>query len=453
MSQTISIFSTVTQADNILVEVPENGLLQDRYFPTADKDMFQSKEVLFDWDKSDLKAGTFVKKGYINGQTVTYRGNAVEPPRVGISDSIDPTDQDRVLFEQLCYQQGSDSPSRADAMEDLKRIKAARLVQRAHRSIEKTCANVLFNNAVVGQIQTSSTDDTMIDLDITYYDPIAGNDQRFIPKYAWGNVSATPYQDVVAMVNALVEHGGKAEDLLISPEAWKLLQKDNDFKTQFELIHTEDSVLFGRNIKDARHVAIAVFGGYMLNVIVYYGAYKNDSGKLTPFLDKGFVCILSENCGRTLCGGCTLMNPASISAEDVYGVNSFVQRRGKYIVSQFVDLNNQQLMIRCESRPLPAPYRPWQWITMDAQNTNSISEGVQAPDVSIEFDSDDENATLPADLSHQAGGSKITIADATTTTVGVTFDGYYVNGVKQTKDENNKYTVPNVDTVWEAVFE
>jgi hypothetical protein len=444
----ISIYDTITQADQLLLEVPENNLLQTRYFPTDRKDEFQSKKVLLDFDEGDLKAGAFVQKGYINGETTEWRGSAVEPPRVGIQDTIDPTDADRLLFEQLCYEQGVDNPNRAEAFDDLKRVKALREIARTQRSIEKTCANVFLNNGVEGTIAKSATDSTQVPLNIRYFDPEKGNEQRYIPKYAWGNGSATPYKDVVAMVNALVQHGGKAEDLLIAPEAWQILEADQAFNKQFTTFHTEDSVLFGREVEDARQVGIGNFGGYMLNIIVYYGQYKNDAGNMVQYLPKDFVCVTAPRCGRTLCGGCTLLNPAQIGADDVVGVDSFKQRRGKYVLSQYMDLDAQLLAIRCESRPLPAPYSPWRWVTMEAQNTNDISEGVVAPDVNIDFafvDGDGEEitpTTKPADIAHAAGGSKLTVT--TPVLSSYTFSKFVLeDGSTWSAGLDGKYICPN----------
>lgn len=452
MATSISVYSTITQADQLLIDVPENGLLQTRYFPTESKDEFQSKEVLLDFDEGDLKAGAFVKKGYINGETVVWRGSAVEPPRIGIEDSIDPTDQDRLLFEQLLYAQGSESPSRADAFDDLKRVKAGREVKRVQRSIEKTCAQVFLDNGISGSMPTSATDATPVAIDVNYYSDAAGNEQRYIPQYAWGNGSAKPYRDVVAMVAALVAHGGKAEDLLIAPQAWQLLEADSEFKEQFTMFHTQDSVLFSREIEGAQHVGMGNFGGYLLNIIVYYGQYRDGSGKMTQYLPKDFVCITAPRCGRTLCGGCTLLNPAAIGADDVIGVNSFQQKRGKYIVSQFMDLNAQQLAIRCESRPLPAPYSPWRWITMEAQNSNELSGGVVAPDVNLDFVFKDASGntivptTKPSDLAHVPGGSKLTTSEVPDLVLsGYTFSKYILeDGTTWSKGLDSKYVCPNV---------
>ena len=451
MANQISVYSTITQADQFLIDVPENGLLQTRYFPTEAKDEFQTKEVLLDFDGGDLKAGAFVKKGYITGETVVWHGSAVEPPRIGIEDSIDPTDHDRLLFEQLMYSQGGESPSRADAFDDLKRVKAGREVKRVQRSIEKTCAQVFLDNGVSGSMPKSATDSTPVNIDVNYYSDKEGNDQRYIPKHAWGSEGATPYKDVVKMVSELAAHGGKAEDLLIAPQAWAILEQDAAFKDQFTRFHTQDSVLFAREIEGAQHVGMGNFGGYLLNLIVYYGQYKDASGAMTQYLPKDFVCVTAPRCGRTLCGGCTLLNPSAIGADDVVGVNSFVQKRGKYIVSQYMDLNAQQLAIRCESRPLPAPYSPWRWITMEAQNNNEIAGGVVAPDVNLEFVFVDARgdvitpSTKPNDLAHVPGGSKIaTSAVPDPVLSGYTFNKYILEDGSTWEKGSDGYVCPNI---------
>ena len=451
MANQISVYSTVTQADQLLIDAPENGLLQTRYFPTESKDEFQTKEVLLDFDDGDLKAGAFVKKGYINGNTTVWRGSVVEPPRIGIEDSIDPNDHDRILFEQLMYAQGSESPSRADAFDDLKRVKAGREVKRVQRSIEKTCAQVFLDNGISGTMPTSATDSTPVTIDVNYYSDETGNVQRYIPKFAWGSEGATPYYDIVTMVSKLVANGGKAEDLLIAPEAWANLEKDKDFTNQFTRFHTQDSVLFAREIEGAQHVGMGNFGGYLLNIIVYYGQYKDASGEMTQYLPKDFVCVTAPRCGRTLCGGCTLLNPSTIGADDVVGVNSFVQKRGKYIISQFMDLNAQQLAIRCESRPLPAPYSPWRWITMEAQNNNEIAGGVVAPDVNLDFVFKDANGdtiaptTKPNDLAHVPGGSKIaTSAVPDLVLSGYTFTKYLLGDGSTWEKGSDGYVCPNI---------
>ena len=138
MGAQISVYDQTTQPRMLLIEDLTPRLLQERYFPTNEPmDLFDSKSVLLDFDEGDFGLGAFVTKGYVDGNTTTYFANNVVPPRIGISDTIDCADKDRVLFEALC--RNDLSPSHADALDALLRIKAARCVNRASRSIERLC--------------------------------------------------------------------------------------------------------------------------------------------------------------------------------------------------------------------------------------------------------------------------------------------------------------------------
>lgn len=449
MSNQISVASTITQAEGYLLESKNDRMLQDVFFPTPETAIFPTSEVLFDMDNGDWQVAPTVSTGYKTTNVVSFTSNAVQPPRVAPETVIDPMDRDRVMFESLCYAANGD---RALAYEAYRRIVARKLGDTVYRKIEMFIVDMLMNMAIEGTMPTSPTDDTPVPIQIKFYDDSEGNQQRYLPAYAWGNASATPCRDVDAMVNALAEHSGEPSILLISPEAYALLSRDPEFKDTFEAYHGEDSYLCGRPYKGARKVAQRVFGGYPLDIVVYSGSWQDENKIRHHYLPKGFVCVLSANVGETKCGGAVLMNPSAIGAEEGSSINAFVQRRGKVIGSEFIDLRNQRLSVRMESRPLPAPYRKWSWITMDAMNNNEISGGSVGAVVSVDFDSDDDNATLPSDLTNQLGGSKVTIADATTTTVGVSFDGYYVNGAKQTKDGDGKYTLPMINSIWEARF-
>lgn len=446
MANSISVYSAVTQAKTFLVDFPKDKLLQDIFFESTDEDNFCTKEVMFDFDDPDLGVCPMVSKGYKDQNVLTWRASSVEPPRCALEVAIDPTDADRRIFESLCYQANG---NRSQAIQDYKRILASRCAERVARKIETLCASVLMHNAIVGSMPKSPSDSTPVPVEIRYYSEETGNQQRYLPATAWGQNGATPYKDVCAMTDALSVHGGNPEVLLISPEAYALLSADNDYKAFFETYHSSQSVLTGEDYRGGRLVARCTFGGYPLDVVVYSGSYKDDNNNVIRFLEKGFVCVLSRHVGHVLAGGVCLCEPSAVIAEDIDD-STFKQMRGKIIMSQFVDLNTQTVKLRAESRPLPAPWKAWQWITMDAQNSNSISGGTQGAVISVDFDSEIEGATLPADLTNQLGGSKISIADASKQ--GETFDGWYLNGVKLVKDSDNKYTLPYVDCVLEARF-
>lgn len=369
MASTISVYDQTTQPRMLLIEDKRPKLLQERYFPTNEPmDLFDSKSVLLDFDDGDWASGAFVKKGYVDGNTTSYWANNVVPPRVGVSDTIDTSDKDRVLFEALC--RNDLSPSHADAQDALLRIKAARCVNRVSRSIERLCVMALQNNAIQFTMDTSPTDSTQVTVDIEYFDSTgsAPNPQSYIPSKDWGVSGATPHDDVCTMITTLVQHGGRAEDLLMSEKAWGYLYADMNSKGLLNSqIHYTNIAngdvrdLFSEEIEGAKCVGQAQFNGHVLNLIVYNAGYKAANGTFTNYLPDNFVCILAPGCGRTLCGACSLPNPVAMFNGGSADIKQVV---GKYLVYKYYDFNNEAVAVRCASNPLPSPLSAWRWITL-----------------------------------------------------------------------------------------
>ena len=421
----INVFDTVSQGDGFLVEIPENAFIQNRYFQSSPRTEFFSKKLVLDFDSEDLKAGAWVKKGFVNGQTTKFRATAIEPPRIGVSDTIDPSDNDRQLFEQLCYEMGDNGSNHAEALENLKRVKVMRLGQRCSRSIEKVCAQVLLDNAVRGTMATSPTDSTPVEIEIKFYDDSdgKGNPQRYVPAVAWDH-GGTPYRDIVKMCVALKQHGGKPREVLMSPEAWICLRNDPILEKYVSWYHSEGSSVGGGEDGDAERVARVVFDGYALDIIVYSGMYENADGEMVSFLPKDFVCVLSPDCGRLFTAGVTMLNPQSVTVADPMDASSFIPRRGKFIASQYVDLKAQELSLQVESKPLPAPKKDWQWITMLANNTNEIADGVvgAASDIDFALAHEEAGVTLPADMTNLVAGSSASFKIPTATNGSLVVD-------------------------------
>ena len=453
-STVVSVYDTMSQADTFLVEIPENSFIQNRYFKNSPRTEFFSKKLVLDFDSEDLKLGAWVRKGYVNGETTKFRATAVEPPRLGVQDTIDPENDDRVLLEQIAHEMGDSGAGHVDALENLKRVKVMRLGNRISRSIEKLCVQCLLDNAIRGTMATSATDSTPIDVEIKYYDDAdgKGNPQRFIPKVAWSSEGATPYRDICAMAYALKQHGGKAREVLMSPEAWICLRNDPLIEKYISWIHSEGSTMGGEEDGDVERVARVIFDGFAMDVIVYSGIYCDEDGNEVPFLPADFVAVLSPDCGRLFTAGVTALNPQSITAVDPQGTASFIPRRGKMIASQYVDLAAQELALRVESKPLPAPTKQWQWCVGLMNNTNAVSEGTvgYAVDVDFALAKEEAGVTLPEPLVNQVGGSSYTLtiptAAASTKVVNVYLDGVEIAS-KKAQGSTVEITLPNEDAL------
>lgn len=368
---TISVLSTVAQAEGFQAEVADSTLLGTRYFPNTAGDNFAGKEVLFDFDSSDLAKGAFLTSGYKDGNTTTWISNAVVPPRVADVDSVDPKDLDRQLFERLCRAQGADL-NRAQAFQDLAVIKASRLAKRIDRAIELLAALVLSEGKIDFD-QDATPDGTDTDhIVCKFYDPAKGANNHYVGKNAWNASGAHPYDEVCGMVNEMIKHGKRAEDLVLGANAWAALSNDDKFiKFAGATYHSEGMMIDFGEIEGAQHVAKCVFNGLQLNVIVYSAGYKAADGTMKSFIDPNAAIVISSEIGRTLCGGVTLLRDNV--GYDLEG--SFMDMTGKYIEHLYKDFDAQKLYIRSESRPLPAPkhsVNDMDWIYCDT--TMSASE-------------------------------------------------------------------------------
>lgn len=438
MANVISVYSTVAQAEGFEVEVRDTTLLSSRYFPTTPGDEFAGKEVLFDFDKGDLEKGAFLTSGYKTGSTVSWIANSVIPPRVGDQDSVDPTDQDRQLFERLCRAQGADL-NRAEAYQNLLTLKAARLAKRTDRAKEVLASMVLAEGKIEFDQDKDDTGSETDHIVCKFYDPAKGADNHYIPAVAWDSASAKPYDDVCKMLNEGIKHGRRYTDLLLGANAWAMLSNDEKFeKFAGKTYHSDGMTLDFGDVDGAQHVASAVFNGVRLSVIVYGGAYKDSSGVLQNFIDPNAAILISDGIGRGLQGGCTLLNPDSIG----YGIeNAFVGLTGIHMMSIFKDFNNQKLYLREESRPLPTPkhsVNEWDWIYCDT--SMSITDGAFG-DVAkgISFDQDEE-LTWATDCSCSA--TAVVAGEAVSITVGtVTGKSVKLYAVKDGKPSGDALTV------------
>lgn len=380
MSNTIVIQDTITQVSTLIVEMPSDKLLQERYFPTGEMDIFDSKKVMVDFDNGNRMAGVFLKKGYDEQDTTTFFTQVVEPPRIGVCDNIDTinNDRDRMMFERLSKPQGDIHPTRADAMNGLLRLKAVRAADRVSRSIEWLCANAFKDNGVDLAYATSPLESEEVVCEVHFYEGNT-NPQAIQAEHAWGTTGATPYKDVCKALKELRAHGGRAEDLLLSVDAWDYLREDmitlglwNASQIHMTFIANEKGRdnLFPEVMDYVEVIGDALFDGFKLKIIVYNGGYEDvpqKGGAWHSYLGENFVCICAPKCGRTLCGSVSKVNPKAIVDQEIDPVACLT---GKYIATRRVQLDNnagneEGVSIRVESVPLPIPARVWSWCTVE----------------------------------------------------------------------------------------
>ena len=373
----IEITDVISQAETEVFEIPASKFLQEHYFGGGSEmeNVFDTKSVLIDMDNGNRESGAFLKKGYADGNTTTFFSATVIPPRIAVSDGIDTVgnDKDRMMFEKLCKGVGAAQLSRADAFNALLKLKLARCGEKVLRSIERLCAAVITGNGLSFSYNTSPTDSTAVNCEVSYWDlgsdasnPNA-NPQTYANAVKWGGTNATPYDDICAMISKLRQNGGEADELLLSDSAWSKLHADiiakqlNEGQIQFINLTNNGAQTLEQPYEGATVVGDVLFNGTRLRCIVYAGGYQASDGTFTPYLSGDFAAVIKSGCGRILYGAVSKVNPAAVASYDVPAVSALT---GKLIGTRHVDANTDDVSVRVESVPLPMPSHIWSWVVL-----------------------------------------------------------------------------------------
>lgn len=162
----------------------------------------------------------------------------------------------------------------------------------------------------------------------------------FNPTVAWDQASATPYRDVKAMSQKLIDGGaGSAKVLLTSSKNWGYLQADPEFKEVF--IKPNEGI----NIPFVQTMGIgesAVYRGTFDNIEVWtYDATYVQGGVRKRYIPSGYVGLISDISG--FIAQCQIKN---------------IEAAGQpleYFDLQWQEKDPSGIFVLTESAPLPVP--------------------------------------------------------------------------------------------------
>ncbi|WP_347473235.1 major capsid protein [Acinetobacter thermotolerans] len=160
------------------------------------------------------------------------------------------------------------------------------------------------------------------------------------PTIAWDQANATPYRDIKAMAQLLVDNGaGTAKVLLTSSKNWGYLQADAEFKEVF--IKPNEGI----NIPFVQTMGIgesAVFRGTFDNIEVWtYDATYVQGGQRKRYIPSGYVGLISDVSG--FIAQCQIKHlEAAGQPLDYFDV-------------QWQEKDPSGILVLTESAPLPVP--------------------------------------------------------------------------------------------------
>ena len=296
----INLYDTRTMLAAKEVFAPSSTFLRDRYFPTSDADIFDTKKVNIDYeDEQNNKIAPAVLPG-TGGIPVDRRGyetHELEPPtfapeRVLTSDAMFDRQAGEVIGGGLTPAQ-REANILAKDLADLGRMIDLREEQMA--------AKTLTENAYVIKQYADKFGSQGEDKTLKFYSEVS-NPAVYISS-GWSSSSTNIISDLAAMADSLTKRGLPASDVVVAGDVGDVMLGNSEIQELLDIRRYELGTVKPEELPNGA-VLIAVLNvkGHIMNIISYSRTYTDESGASKEFLPSGSVVVTAPACGRTAYG-------------------------------------------------------------------------------------------------------------------------------------------------------
>lgn len=313
----------------------------DKFFPN--RRAFTSTDIpLGDLDTSTPIAPLVAPsiEGRIMADKAEYNVRYVKPAYLKPSGMVTPQNVNDIATLESLRQAGVISNVRT--MSDVEQLRVAQAARYARNRQAITNFNVQAAVKVLidGKVTFQSADFPEVTVDFGRH-----SDLRFSPVTTWDAVGATPVDDISAMIDSMVEHGGTTPSVaLMSSKVFTAFAKNAQFKENFITANGANAAnplsVGSFNSRDAK------YRGELdgIEFWTYDATYRDESGAAKRYIsEKGFYLISDLN--GFLCN-------CSLQHLDVLGIPLEVY---DYMT---VSKDPSGIKLISESSPLPVPSNP-----------------------------------------------------------------------------------------------
>lgn len=345
----INIYETHTMLAAISLMSPRRTFLRDRYFPTADEDIFVTEDVLIEYEdeaKKKLAPCVVPYKGGIPVARDGYKTVRYTPANVVPSRTLSITDLKKKQFgETLFSQQKPEQREAAYLKKDMKQ-----LMGMVDGREEYMAAQTLLNNGyTMRHYADTYGGDKYEEYGIKFYDE-GTNPAEYIPS---GTMNTTEeagrkfLADIFAMACMLTKRGLPATDVIMEPtlaamvlnNEWIIRLMDN---RRLETVKLNPEVL----PDGVTYIGKINVLGKMLDFYCYEEEYTDESGSNKQFIPEGYAIVTAPNCGHTLYGAVTQIEEAD------HEYHTYAAKRVPHITT---DVKNGIKDLDMNAKPLTAP--------------------------------------------------------------------------------------------------
>lgn len=345
----INIYETHTMMAAISLMPPRRTFLRDRYFPTADEDIFVSEDVLIEYEdeeKKKLAPCVVPYKGGIPVAREGYKTVRYTPANVVPSRVLSITDLLKKQFGETLFSQ--QQPAQREAAYLKKDMR--QLMSMIDGREEYMAAQTLLNNGYTMKHYADEYGGKKYEeYQIKFYDE-ATNPSVYIPSGKMDTSEEAGRKflaDIYAMACMITKRGLPATDVVTEPtlaaqimnNEWivKLMDNRKLDTVQLNPIELPDGVTYIGKINVL---------GKMLNFYCYEEEYVDELGGSKQFIPEGYAIVTAPNCGHTMYGAVTQIEEAD------HEYHTYASKRVPHITT---DAKNSIKELDMNAKPLTAP--------------------------------------------------------------------------------------------------
>lgn len=340
----LPIYSTDVLVESVKKQKLVPSFLRNRYFPTSEKDIFATGDVLVEYKEGSQKLAPFVhpRKGGVTLAREGYQVNRYTPANVAPKRVLTTDDLKAKGFGEALF--ANEKPAQREA-----KLLAQDLVD-LDESItfreEAMSAEVILTG---GCIMKHITDDPSKpeEREIRFYDEVS-NPNQYTPDVEWGATGSKILADLFAICQDRSKKGLASTDLLTSPSALLALMQDEAILKLLDTKNYDAGKIETTELPDGAKILgkLNVFG-YLLSIISYNATYTNDEGVETSYITDGKAVVTAPALGHTLYGAVSIINDDKVRRDYV----------AKRVPKLITDENTDSRELRMTSKPLIAPHQ------------------------------------------------------------------------------------------------
>lgn len=346
----VNLYDTRTMLAAKEVFAPSSTFLRDRYFPTSDNDIFDTKKIDIDFkDEQNNKLAPAVLPG-TGGIPVDRRGyetHELEPPTFA---------PERVLTDDHLFNRqagevfgGSVTPQQREAnilSEDL-----ADLGRMIDLREELMAAKTLTENGYAIKQYADKYAAQGIDKNIVFY--TEPSNPAVYTSSGWSTSSTNIISDLAAMAGSLTKRGLPASDVVVAGDVADVMLGNSEIQELLDIRRYELGQVKPEALPSgAVLVAVLNVKGHIMSVFAYDRTYTDEAGLTKEFIPSGSVVVTAPGCGRTAYG-CV--------AQIENGQSNFSYYAGRRVPQVVVDHNNniKTLVLRSKGLTIPNVKNPF----------------------------------------------------------------------------------------------